>query len=61
MLDVVAPKVDQNNHSYVSSADLKDLAWWAVTQEPWKATKLAKYEGVLALVWALAWDNTVLM
>ena len=52
MPDVVASKANQNNCSYVSSADLpsdslcKNLAWWAVTHEgPRKTTKLSKLGG----------------
>ena len=52
MHDVMAPKVHQNNRSYVSSADLpsdslrKNLAWWAVTRRTLKRnTKLSKLGG----------------
>ena len=65
--DVIAPKVHQNNRSYVSSADLpsdslrENLAWWAVTRRTLKNHKAAKIGGwALAQVWALARDNTVL-
>ena len=57
--DVVAPKELQNNHSYVSSADLhldsllKNITWWVVT---WSTLKLSKFGG-----WVLAWDNTILV
>ena len=60
MPDVMAPKVQQNNRSYVSSADLpldslcKNLAWRAVTWRTLKNNKTVKI-GVLAL----ARDNTV--
>ena len=61
MPDVVAPKPHQNNHSYVSSADLpldslrKNLAWWAVTRRTLKNHKTVKIGG-----WALAWVNTAI-
>ena len=58
MSDVVAPKVQQTNRSYVTSADLpsdslhKILAWWAVTQRTLKNHKTVKLGGwVLARVW----------
>ena len=50
-LDVVVPKVHQNNHSYVRSADLpsdslhKNLAWWAVTWRTLKNNKIVKLGG----------------
>ena len=56
MSDVVAPKVHQNNHSYVSlpSDSLREnLAWWAVTRRTLKNHEIVKI-GV-ARVWALAW------
>ena len=67
--DVVAPKAHQNNCSYVSSADLpsdslcKDLAWWVVTWRTSKNKKKTVKIGGWALVrvWAVAWDNTVLI
>ena len=66
MPDVVVPKAQQNNHSYVSSADLpsdslcKNFVWWVVTQRTLKNYKSVKIGGwVLAWVWALARDNTV--
>ena len=66
MPDVVVPKAQQNNHSYVSSADLpsdslcKNFVWWVVTRRTLKNYKTVKIGGwVLAWVWALARDNTV--
>ena len=66
MPDVVAPKVHQNNRSYVSSVDLpldslrENLAGWAVTQRTLKNHKTVKIGGwALARVWALARDNMV--
>ena len=68
MSDVVASKAHQNNHSYVSSVDLpsdslrENLAWWVVTQRTLKNHKAVKIGGwVLARVWALAQDNTVIV
>ena len=49
--DVVAPKTHQNNHGYVSSADLpvdslrKNLAWWAVTRRTLKNHNTVKIGG----------------
>ena len=61
MPDVVAPKAHQNNHSYVSSADLpsdslcKNLAWWVVTRRTSKNHKTVQIGG-----WVLARDITVM-
>ena len=58
--DVMVSKACQNNHSYVSSAELpldslrKNLAWWAVTRRTLKNHKTVKIRG-----WVLARDNTV--
>ena len=61
-----APKAHQNNRSYVSSEDLpsdslcKNLAWRMVARITQKNHKTVKIGGwVLARVWALARDNTV--
>ena len=66
MPDVVAPKAQSQLHVHVSSADLpldsilNNLAWWAVTQRTLKNHKTVKIGGwMLARVWALARDNTV--
>ena len=64
MPDVVVPKVHQNNHNYVSSADLhsdslrKNLAWWVVTRRTSKTVKVGWL--ALAQVLALAQDNMVI-
>ena len=64
--DVVAPKAHQNNHSYVSSADLpldslcKILGTWTVTRKTSKNHKTVKIGGwALAQTSALAQDNSV--
>ena len=72
MPDVVLPKAQQNNHSYVSTADLpldslrKNFVWWVITRRTLKNYKTVKIGGwALAWVWVLAWvgalarDNTV--
>ena len=63
---VVASKVHQNNHSYVSSADLpldslcKILGTWTVTRKTSKNHKTVKIGGwALAQISALAQDNSV--
>ena len=73
MPNVPAPKADQNDHSYVSSADLplelpsdstqKILHGGALTWRTLKTTKLSKLGGAWALarVWLLAHDNMVVM
>ena len=68
MPNVVSPKVHQNNSSYVNSADLpsdslcENLVWWVVTRRTLQNHKTIKIGGwALAQVWALAWDNTVLV
>ena len=67
MPNVVVPKAQQNNHSYVSTMDLpldslrKNFVWWVVTRRTLKNHKNVKIGGwVLGWVWALARDNTVL-
>ena len=68
MPDVVVPEMHQYNCSYVSSVDLpsdslrEKLACWAVTRRSLKNHKTVKIGGwALARVWALAWDNTVVV
>ena len=49
--DIMASKAHQNNHGYVSSADLpsdslrKNLAWWAVTWRTQRNHKTVKIGG----------------
>ena len=64
LLDVVAPKPHQNDHSYslcelklwTFESSCKNFAWWACTQRTLKNHRTIKMEG-----WALAQDNTVLL
>ena len=53
---------DLVNQGLPKSSLHKKLVWWVATQKTLKNHKIVKLGGVaLARIWALAWDNTIII